>query len=62
MGLGTVIGMEGREGGRDRQTENLHCVDLPAVSSAKRSWPWYKDSYEGKLHVALLGFHTPCTV
>ena len=48
--------------GRERQTENLRCIDLPVVSSAKNSWPWYKASYEGKLHVALLGFHTPCTV
>lgn len=64
--MGTVKGREGRrEGGgrgRKRQTENLHCIDLPAVSGAKSSWPWYKASYKGKIHFPLLGFHTACTV
>jgi hypothetical protein len=60
--LGTVKGRKGRRDEGERQTENVCCIDLPAVSGANSSWPWCKTSYGGKLHVALLGFHTPCTV
>lgn len=60
--MGTVKGRrDGGGGRRKRQTKNLRCIDLPAVSGAKSSWPWYKASYKDKIHFPLLGFHTPCT-
>lgn len=63
-GLGYSERRGGKEGcgGREGETENVRCLDLPAVRGAKRSWPWCKASYEGKLHVAFLGFHTARTL